>query len=150
MNVDDLMFLLCQIQNKYIGAVSESISEPRWRNCIYRGKTCVYFCVPAQCMAALQDYKQRNSNYISESREGDFTQGKLSKMQNPPQFLLQDCNHPLLTQNGSEIVAGRQHCNSLPSPESVLWAALRPYLCCTGVFVRGRFATSGGLYPEGL
>lgn len=29
MNVDDLMFLLCQIQNKYIGAVSESISEPR-------------------------------------------------------------------------------------------------------------------------
>lgn len=58
------------------------------------------FCVPAQCMAALQDYDQRNSNYIGESREGDFPQGKLSKMQPPPyQFNLQDCNHQLLTQN---------------------------------------------------
>lgn len=128
----------------------QSLFQSQGDATVFIGEKRVYFCVPAQCMAALQDYKQRNSNHISESREGDFTQGKLSKMQNPPQFLLQDCNHPLLTQNGSEIVAGRQHCNSLPSPESVLWAALRPYLCCTGVFVRGRFATSGGLYPEGL
>lgn len=98
------------------GTVSESISEPRWHNCIYRGKTCMNFCVPAQCMAALQDYDQRNSNYIGESREGDFPQGKLSKMQPPPyQFNLQDCNHQLLTQNWSEIVAGKQHCNSSPA-----------------------------------
>lgn len=100
------------------------------------------FCVPAQCTAVLQDYEQRNSNYISESREGDFPQGKLSKMQlSLPQFNLQDCDHPLLTQNGLEIVAGKQHCSSLPSPESVLWAAL----CCMYVHVRGRFATPGGL-----
>lgn len=71
------------------------------------------FCVPAQCMTALQDYEQRNINYISEPRGGDFPQGKLSKMQpSLPQFNLQDCNHPLLTQNGSEIVAGKQHCKT--------------------------------------
>lgn len=56
MNVDDLMFLLCQIQNKYTRG---SFRVCLRANCIYRGKTCVNFCVPAQCMAALKDYEQR-------------------------------------------------------------------------------------------
>lgn len=84
MNVDNLMFLLCQIQNKYTRDSFRVYFRARVTQLNILWKKCE-FCVPGQCMAALQDYKQRNRNCIGESRE-DFPQGKLSKMQPSPSF----------------------------------------------------------------
>lgn len=85
------------------------------------------------CLAGLQA-ESRAIVIICESRERDCPGGCSPRCQTT-KFLSQGSDHPLLTQNRSEVLAERQLCNAFVSPELAPQVAPRPYLCFTHFLV---------------